>query len=112
MSADQRSASDFIGAGGDFGDGVAVEVGDEDLAAIGLHGQIHGGLAYVEKIEEVVRLFTVCLGSLSRQGEDHHLVAAGAGDESLRRVGQNDRVSCPRTVGKDTADFQGMAVDE
>src|SRR5271170_600462 len=100
MSADESSAADFIGAGSDFGDGVAVDVGDEDLAAVGLHGQVHWGLPYVEKIEKVVGLFALCLWSLSRQSEHHHLVAARAGDESLRRVGQNDRVSCPRTVGK------------
>jgi len=112
MSTDQRSASDFIGAGGDFGDGVAVEVGDEYLAAVGLHGEIHGRLAYVEKVKKVVRLFRIGGRSFSGQGKHHYLMAAGAGDESLRRVGQDDRVSGSRTVGEDAADFQSMAIDE
>ena len=54
--ADEGCAADFVGAGGDLGDGVAVEVGDEDLAAVGLHGEVDGGLADVEEVEQVVGL--------------------------------------------------------
>ena len=57
VCADERRAADFVVAGGDLGDGVAVEIGDEDLAAVGFHGEVDGGLADVEEIEQVVRLF-------------------------------------------------------
>ena len=55
--ADERGAADFVVSCCDLGDGVAVEVGDEDLAAVGFHGEVDGGLADVEEVEQMVGLF-------------------------------------------------------
>ena len=41
-------------SGGDLGDAVGAEVGDEDLAAVGFEREVDGGLADVEQGEEVV----------------------------------------------------------
>ena len=92
LAADGEGAADLVGAGGDLGDGVRAEVGDEDLAAVGLEGEVNGGLADVEEGEKVVG----CEGGVlaggpgfGRGGEadGHDLMPRGAGDEGLGGVG-------------------------
>ncbi len=88
LGADDVGAQDFVGPGGDLGDGVGVEVGGEEFAAVGLEGEVGGGLADVEEGEEVVVLEVGVLlpaPGVGRGGEPdgHDLVASGAGDEGL-----------------------------
>ena len=49
-------AAHVVGAGDDFGDGVAERVEDEDFAAVGLERQLHGPAAYVEEGFEAIGL--------------------------------------------------------
>jgi hypothetical protein len=56
LGANDVGAADFVGRGVDFGDAVGVEVGDEDLSAVGFEGEVIRGVADVEDGEEVVLL--------------------------------------------------------
>ncbi len=109
-------AADFVGSGGDLGDGVAVEVGDEDLAAIGFEGEVDGGLADIEEVEEVVGLLESVGGGSSwvkapGEGEDHDLMSGGAGDEGLGGVGEDDGVGGSGAVGEDGAELEEWPAD-
>ena len=93
--ADGVGVADFVGLGGDLGDGVGAGVGDEDLAAVGLEGERGWVLADVQEGDGVVGeergvLFRGPRIGLSGEGESEDLVAGGAGDECFGGVGEDD----------------------
>ena len=49
-------AENGVVPGVNFGDGVRVEVGGEDLAAVGLESEMRGGFADIKEAEQVVML--------------------------------------------------------
>ena len=116
LVADHVGSKDLIVPGVDLGDGVGAEVGDEDLAAIGLEGEVDGGSADVEHGQQVVGGSGGVLprrpGARSGgKGDDHDLMAAGAGDEGLGGVGQDGDVGRAGTAGKGSAEFEGWPGD-
>ena len=93
--SDHVSAADVVGASDDLGDGVGEGVQDEELAAVGLEGQLHGGVADVHESFEAIGLARRGgLGGVAwgGQGDDHDLVAGGAGYKGFGGVGQDDGV--------------------
>src|SRR5271157_33244 len=80
--ADHSCAADVIGAGDDLGDGIGKGVDGEELAAVGLQGQLHGATANVHQGFETVGLGRI--GFRVGEGDDHDLVAAGAGYKRFR----------------------------
>src|SRR5262249_22497008 len=52
--SDHVGSEDLIVRGVDLGDGVGGEVGDEDLATVGLEGEVDWGAADVEHGEQAV----------------------------------------------------------
>ena len=109
LVADQVGPADLVVPGVDLGDGVGAEVGDEDLASIGFHGEMDRGMAYVEHGEEMVGggggVLTGWPGA-GRGGEadDHDLMASGAGDEGFGGVGKDGDVSGSGAAGEGGAE--------
>ncbi len=115
LVADGVGAADLVGPGGDFGDGVRSEVGDEELAAVGFKGEVYGGLAYVEEGEQVVGGETGVLAGGPGVGgcgevDGHDLVSTGAGDEGLGGVGEDDGVGGSGAAGDGCAEGQDLSV--
>src|SRR6185369_17174744 len=107
-------AADLVGPGVDLRDGVRAEVGDKDLSAVGLHGEVDGGLADVQHGEKVVRggggVLTGWPGTRLRgEADDHDLVATGAGDEGLGGVRQNGDIGGSGASGEGGAEPEGRA---
>ena len=114
LAADGVSAEDFVGPGGDFRDAVGAEVGDEDLAAVGLEGEMNGREAYVEQGEDVIGgECGVLLGGpgAGSGGEidGHDLMAGGTGDEGLGGVGEDGDVGGSGAAGEGGAQMEDGA---
>jgi len=68
LGADDVSAADVVGPGGDFGDAVGVEVGGEDFTAVWFEGEMGGGFADVEESQKLVVLQRAVLLAAPRVG--------------------------------------------
>jgi len=122
VGTDDVCAGDFVGPGGDFGDAVGVEVGGEDLALIGLEGEMGGGFADVEEGQELVVLHSGVLPAapgVGRGGQPdvHDLMAAGTGDEGFGAggglggvVGGDGDVGGAGAAAEGCAELQGLFV--
>jgi len=91
-------AAHVVFAGDDFRDGVGARIGDEEFAAVGLEGELDGALTYIHEGFEAVWFGCVGLVGLGWVGlvsesDCHDLMAGGAGDECLGRVGEDDGVT-------------------
>src|SRR5579883_3418965 len=105
MGADEIRAAHLVGTGGDFRDGVAIEVGDEDFSAVRLQRQMDRCLAHVEKCEQAVGVFALNGAAWARKAHGHDLMSGRAGYEGLRRVGQNSGICSARASGEGAARF-------
>ena len=114
LAADGVGAEDFVGPGGDLGDAVGAEVGDEDLAAVGLEGEMDRGEAHVEECEKAVGgkgWVLLCGPGVGGGGEvdGHDLMTGRAGDEGFGGVGEDGGVSSSGTAGEGGAQMEDGA---
>ena len=75
-------------------------------AAVRLQRKLHRCAAHLQHRQKMVgqqrRILLRCPGICGQRKTHHHdLVSAGAGDERLRRVGQDRDVRCARAAGED-----------